>query len=478
MKKLTCLLILLISTFATNTLQAQALPENKSPWYMGVSKQPNPLLPAKRVQAAPTKKWTDFPELYKKTLLIHAVEIGDVKTIEALCNDFDLDVSKLDRKKYSEQLIKDDLDIKKRIHSTSEKLNFNFLADNVEEEYREKYRLSEYIIREAIQDKDIIISATVIAVFKNDYRSLDTILSSLKKLKSQVAISEFLNKTHVNQNYTLLIMALLSYNPENAEDNVKTINLLLQHGANPKESSLIIDNKKVDVIQIATKTQNIGALKYFKAMYLGLSQSQNFIAPILLEQRAGDKAEIINYVYQARELGNDISLPEIIEVLDDWIEIIEAKSSNTEHLLNKTSTHKIYDDSKILVATININYSIEKETGRICNISVQEPVVNTETTANIKISVDINHFYSIRKRETYNSKSITEAFVSISWTGKTLNRTKLELSSGWSSYDAPDYVDKKVEDKIFGSSGVVKIDSKDPLNPKTTVVSSSKGRLE
>ena len=142
-------------------------------------------------------------------------------------------------------------------------------------------------------------------------------------------------------------------------------------------------------------------------MYLGLSQSQNFIAPILLEQRAGDKAEIATYVYQARELGNDISSPEIIEVLDDWIEILEAKSSNENDLLNKTSTHSIYDDEGDLAGTFKIHYSIESSSGKVCNISVDNPSVNSSTTKKIKTSIDINHFYSPNKRASYNSNSIT-----------------------------------------------------------------------
>ena len=83
MKKLTLLVFFVVSAFTTSTLRAQA------PTDYIVKKGSN------RTQASPAKKWTDFPELYKKTLLIHAVEIGDAKTIEALCNDFDLDVSKL-----------------------------------------------------------------------------------------------------------------------------------------------------------------------------------------------------------------------------------------------------------------------------------------------------------------------------------------------------------------------------------------------
>jgi len=389
-----------------------------------------------------------------KTILIHATEIGDTKTIQALCNDFNMDVSKLDRKKYTEQLIKDDLNIKKSILSASERLNFGILGENLEQEYRNKYKLSEYITREAIDDDNNTVSAAVIATLKNDYTSLDIILSGLKKLKSQKALSEFLDKTQVNTNYTLLIMALLSYDDERVEDNIKTINILLQYGANPKESVLTIDDKKVDVIQMATKTQNIEALKYFKAMYLKLSQSQSFIVPKLLEQRAGDKAEISSYVYQARELANTTSSNEIIEVLDDWIEIIDAKSSKTQNLLNKTSTHQIYNDEDILSGGFKIEYSVDKSNGRICNINVSQPYPNTSTTKKIKAGVDINHFYSTNKRATYNSNRITEAFITISWTAT------------------------KLDGEIFGSSGVIKIDSKDILNPEVTVVQSSRGRLE
>ena len=124
------------------------------------------------------------------------------------------------------------------------------------------------------------------------------------------------------------------------------------------------------------------------------------------------------------------------------------------NLLNKTSTHSIYDDEGDLAGTFKIHYSIESSSGKVCNISVDNPSVNSSTTKKIKTSIDINHFYSPNKRESYNANSITEAFVSISWTAT------------------------KLDGEIFGSSGVVKIDSKDPLNPKTTVVSSSRGRLE